>query len=310
MEYLTADKTAEEIENIEKKYIIPRAMERAQADGTIVLGATIGYYMHRAIKTNGWMNMVIWGTQGTGKSNLALSLGYLIYRDWDVVLKHVVMNLYELNALLREKGPGRRIPLIIFDDMNAYLPRTLYFSEREAYMRLKSAWDLMRLNFSIFISTVVLKTDMAQFILRNITDEIKTTERRVWRYHRWMTEMDFDNREKIITQSIFISAHKLQLEWDPNVSPELVERGLPGGVPRDVFRQYWERRQALADRAMARWSDVADAIERALEKEEKGEEDKAMERGRGRGKRRRIPADVFDPEGEEGEGRYEGGEEP
>jgi hypothetical protein len=226
------------------------------------------------------------------------------------------MNLYELNALLKAKGPGRRIPAVIFDDMNAYLPRALYFSQREAYMRLKSAWDLMRLNFSVFISTVVMKTDMAQFILRNITDEIKTTERRVWRYYRWMVEMDYKNREKITTIPIFISAHKLQLEWDDNVSPELVERGLPGGVPRDVFRQYWERRQALADMAMARWSAVADAIEKALEPKGEGEEKGKWGKGwKGKGgkARRRIPESEFDYDwgagGEEGEDEGEEEEE-
>jgi len=228
-------------------------MSRSKLDLAVELGYIVPEwsledYIRDAIRNYGWESIVIWGPKGSGKSNLMLQIGYMVYQDWDLVLQHVI---FEPSDFIRITKEGGRIPWLGWDDIGVHLPRTLYFTDRKLWSAFKRNWDAFRTNLSVFTFTIPVKTNVASFLLDDATGEIFIGKRvggsmiQVYEFQRWMWTIDYGAHDKANFQ--MIQVEKAPLPYTPEQSRALNSK-LPG-VPKEVFKKYWEKRVELAEKA-------------------------------------------------------------
>ena len=209
------------------------------------------------------MTALIWGPKGTLKSSYLLRRGFAIYGDWDKVLAHVVVEPMEFVKLIQAAREANvRIPWLGWDDLNAHLPRTLYFTSRSLYQSMKRNWDLLRPVFSVFMASCVRKTSVIGFILDDMDTEVLTSKRRAEkgpdgtfniardvnvRVRRWVAYHNPYNRTKINEESIPVDEIPYRIDE----------------VPTDVFRKYWAKRLAVTDQGI---EDMAKAMAELVER--------------------------------------------
>jgi hypothetical protein len=184
-----------------------------------------------SVKRVGFENVVVWGKQGTGKSNLALQLAYAIYQDWDVALKRLILTPQEVVQLYREtRREGKRIPLVVLDDITTIFPKQLWFVNRELFTLLQQFIATVRERFSVIISTTPLIQNLVSSLADNITFEVAVFPAGSYLVERyaWLPEP-----EKPIS-----SLHKIVVEY------ALFNLG---DVPSDVWDEYEERRWQITD---------------------------------------------------------------
>jgi len=72
----------------------------------------------------GYVAFMVAGREGSGKTAYALWLGYLVYRDWDVVLKHLYFNpLDAIVAFEKALDRGERLKYVILDDAGLWISK-------------------------------------------------------------------------------------------------------------------------------------------------------------------------------------------
>jgi len=237
--------------------------------GYIVEGWYIEDYCRDAIENHGWESLCIWGPKGSLKSNLMLQLGYLIYKDWDLVLNHVVFRPRDFIRITEGEG---RIPCIMWDDIGVHLPRTLYFTDRKLWSRLKSNWDAFRPKLSVFLCTTPRKEKVASFIIDDLSGEVLLGKRvgevliNKYDFQRWLWQFDFIKPTK--SRFSMVQVEKEPLPGTPKLSYGLkdkLERVLPG-IPTDVFQRYYAERIELANEARLKLArQVRDLVEEEKE---------------------------------------------
>jgi len=246
-------------------------LTRSEALGYIRPGWALDDYMRYTIDNMGWDFIVIWGEMGGGKSNLLLQLGYMVYKDWDIVLDQIIFTPEEFRLKVKDAvQSGERIPWLGWDDIGAWASSDLYHIDRRSYSLLKRGWQLIRPRVSVVACTIPCKADLVAFMLDDMTFEIHVGKRYETWYgiyicNRWLKSYDLKNPKKIMWDPIIIEAGHFPLV--PEVKADLVEnlpheygyidkdgRFIPRkmkmdfpGVPRDVFKQYFEKRLQLAD---------------------------------------------------------------
>jgi hypothetical protein len=245
----------------------------AKRDNYIYSGWHIDDYARFEIEVQGSMTALIWGPKGSLKSSYLLRRGFAVYGDWDKVLAHTVVEPLEFIQLIkRAKEEKVRLPFVGWDDLNAHLPRTLYFTSRSLYQSMKRNWDLLRPVFSVFMASCVRKTSVIGFILDDMDTEVVATKRRAEKgedgtfniarevnvkVRRWVAYHNPYNRLKINEESIPVDEGPYHMDE----------------VPSDVFKRYWAKRlkvtdQGIEDMAVAmqelvdRYVDVGKAKER------------------------------------------------
>lgn len=230
----------------------------AKADNYIYSGWHLDDYARFEIEVQGSMTCLIWGPKGTLKSSFLLSRAFAIYRDWDRVLEHVVVEPPEFIGLIKKAREEKvRIPFVAWDDLNAHLPRTLYFTSRSLYQSMKRNWDLLRPAFSVFMASCVRKTDVISFIIGDCDTEVVTTKRRAEKgpdgtftiakevnvkVRRWVAYHHPFNRLKVNEESILVDEFPYHMD----------------AVPLDVFKKYWAKRLKVTDKGV---EDMAKSME-------------------------------------------------
>jgi len=142
----------------------------AERFGVVRRGATATQYLFHAVDTKGWECTSITGIKGAAKSNLLLQRGYAVYRDWDKVHSHVVMEPNDLIGVLESAGE-ERIPWIGADDLGKHFPKNLYHARRKVYIELAENWELMRTIINCFDFTATRKNKVATFFIDELSIE-------------------------------------------------------------------------------------------------------------------------------------------
>lgn len=244
----------------------------AQDDNIIYSGWLIDDYARFEIETQGAMTALIWGAKGSLKSSYLLRRGYAIYHDWSEVLRHVVVQPMEFISIIKEAREKQvRVPWLGWDDLNAHLPRSLYFTSRSLFSSMKKNWDLLRPVFSVFMATCPRKTDVISFILNDMDTEVLTSKRRA--------EKNEDGTFNIARQ-VNVKCRKWVAFHDPYNRMKIREESIPiktepydmGEVPTSVFRDYWKKRLAVTDEGIAEMAGAMEELVRRYSDVGKGKE--------------------------------------
>jgi hypothetical protein len=156
-------------------------MNRAKAKGFYEPGWELEDYIINAPIKYRWECFPIWGIKGSYKSNRLMWLLYIMYGNWDLVHKYMVMQPLGFTELLKEKG---RIPMIGWDDLGGWFYSHLYFENRQLYTKIKRKWTLMRTKLNVFTATIPRKDEMPGFILRDINAEVFCSPAMTYDYDR------------------------------------------------------------------------------------------------------------------------------
>jgi len=166
----------------------------AAFDGYWQPGWEICHYFQHAPRINGFESCIVWGPKGSYKSNREAWLAWVVYEDFDLVWKNYVMHPETFIELIRTPG---RIPHMTWDDCASYLDSTLYFDNRDLYIKIKRYWWLLRTKISNFVCSTPNKGKIAGFILDDMTSEMKCSPRANFNYDRWAWRMNFKNPKKV-----------------------------------------------------------------------------------------------------------------
>jgi hypothetical protein len=192
---------------------------------------------HAKVKGAGFQNIVIWGMQGTYKSNLAMQFAYAIYQDWDVVLKRILLTKQDAIRIYDQtKEMGKRIPMVILDDITTVFPKQLWFESRQLFTLLQQFIATIRMRFSNIISTTPLPQNLVSSLADNLTFEIFNTPVNRYLVERYVWLPDparpaTSNLRKIVVE---------YTEFDPKQ------------VPSDVWKEYEERRWQVTDEIVSK----------------------------------------------------------
>lgn len=107
---------------------------------------------------NGFISIYVFGQEGSGKTSYALWLGYLIYRDWKKVLRHLYLEPVPLMMdMLRALEKKQRLLYVIADDPGRWLNKHDWFTENVR-------------SFSRFYN--IIRTTVAGIIFTSPADDI------------------------------------------------------------------------------------------------------------------------------------------
>ena len=178
---------------------------------------------------------MIYGEKGAAKSNRMLKYGFDVYQDWDKVLEHVADRPRDFARMLIDaKKEAERIPWIGYDDVNAFLPRSMYFTDRLLWKEMGQDWDLSRAMINVFMSTCPDKSNVVSFILGDLTHDILVSNRKWLEIRRWIRDVDYWHPQKTMKFSIQITRAKFDIHE----------------VPEDVWNKYWLKKIALTTESM------------------------------------------------------------
>ena len=253
---------------------LPPKIQLAAWDGYWQPGWEIGHYVLHAPKVKGWECIILWGIKGSFKSNREAWLAWIPYRNWDNVWDSFVMIPEEFTELVRQPG---RIPVLVWDDVAAWLDSAMYFDNRDLYLKIKRYWQLLRTKISVFICSAPHKGKIAGFIIDDITSEMHCSPRSIYNYNRWAWQMNYKDPRKVNMFPVLIENRRrfrydtLELpkvfndeaqHWEPNPDG-------PYLFPKSEWDRYWARRLELADRSR---DNLAQVMEEAFTDEPSLEE--------------------------------------
>lgn len=188
------------------------------------------------INTDRYMWCVIWGEPRVGKSTLALLLLYFIYRNWSKVLNAVTFSLgqtiYKIKHNLPELWPvrgkdRRRVPALLWDDFGAHSNKASTQHD-PTWDKFKGGFDVLGTRIGVLMATMVEPTEPTQQLQNKYTHELWISSRGKCKYDRYHTQQDFKGFKT-----------KGRKTW--------IDDFEFGEVPKEVFSEYEEMRQELAD---------------------------------------------------------------
>lgn len=237
---------------------IPRLVQRGIDLGYIVPGHRIDDYSRKAVAEKGWVNLIGWGPKSSGKSADMMQRGFAVFhgpdeqeldefgnkhwvvtdwedtkhggRCWEMVLHHLVLVPREFASLMKEARKSI-LAWVGWDDIDVYLPRSLYFTDREAYDILSRRWAPIRVKMSNFHCTTPIKTRVITFILEDMTIERLISNKARAETQVWVWDTDKKDPKKVRKFPIKVREEKIN----------------PFLVTKQYFARYWERRLNLAD---------------------------------------------------------------
>jgi len=201
--------------------------------------------MIKAIENDLYMWVVIWGEPRTGKSMLGLMILYWIYRDWEKVLEAVTFNLsqtvYKIKHNLPEVWPTRnklhmRIPALLWDDFGAHSNKASTQHD-PAWDKFKGGFDVLGTKIGVLMATMVEPSEPTQQLQNKYSHELWCYGRGKVKYDRYYRLQDYKGfRSK--GRKTWID----DFEFDP--------------IPDEIFREYDQMRQALADEVLVSIEDT------------------------------------------------------
>lgn len=202
--------------------------------GYVMLGWKTADYLKSAIG-GGFECLLIWGKPGSGKSNFARQLLYQIYEDWDRVLSCTVTGIPEFIEVAQKRENKEDLPAIVIDDISRTLPRQLWQINRELYISMDRALQVIRSIFNVVIVTVPSLEYVPTSILNIATMETHVTPKHQFFTERWLPRIKFELGGQFI--------HRSKVLVDTGVFDLFQE-------PIGVFLKYNEKRRQMAEDAI------------------------------------------------------------
>jgi len=224
----------------------PKIIHYAMLFGAIELGWTCKDYILHAGRKGGYETIGRWGERGGGKSNRTLLAGYWVYGDWDVVFQNLVFKPTEFVRKLKTLPKNQRCPWLGWDDVGVHMPSTVWRTDIKVYEAVDAAWAGIRTKVSNVDLSIPLIDRFAKNIKDSLTFEVFMGRNQAMLHERYV-------RLPNIEDQVESNFRKVQIE--PIYRVDLFE------VPRDVFKQYWNKRLELEDEAL-------DRLDRTLTKAE------------------------------------------
>lgn len=180
--------------------------------------------------------VMILGSKRSGKSTLALWIGYLIVGSWERVLERsLVFTMGELLDAL-----DRKERLIIWDDAGIHGSAYKWFSKGERIVAIKLAeeWDVIGTDTRVLILTAPTKARLLSFI---------RSEPEGWLLMVWKK---YDNgRKKAVGRLYKITTDP----WDTKPRRKRIKSfGFVPRLPAWVYEEYMERRLSYGKEAKAK----------------------------------------------------------
>ena len=206
---------------------------------------TVVHDILHAIHNDLYMWIVIWGEPRTGKSMLALLILYWVYRDWRKVLNAISFNLSQTVYKIKHNLPclwptknklHMRIPVLLWDDFGAHSNKAKTQHDR-AWDTFKGGFDVLGTRLGVLMATMVEPSEPTQQLQNKNTHEIWVYQRGSAKYDRWHGQQDY--------RGYRTRGHKTcedDFDFDP--------------IPDEVFEEYDQMRQALADEVLIAIEDV------------------------------------------------------
>ncbi len=122
--------------------------------------------IRRALRSEGFVSIIIYGPQGVGKTTYALKIAASVYGSLEEALNHLYFSLEGLvNDLEAAFRRGERIPVVILDDAAISLHRQSY--RESVNVAFEKIFNLSRTVCACFIFTTIHVSD----ILRSLRDK-------------------------------------------------------------------------------------------------------------------------------------------
>ena len=84
--------------------------------------------IREAHRREGFISVLVFGSQGIGKTSYALHVAHEIYGDWNKALSHLFFNPKDMISLFKNYlRNGERIPLVISDDAGLWLSKSRWW---------------------------------------------------------------------------------------------------------------------------------------------------------------------------------------
>jgi len=251
----------------DKKYnaFLPQIVKAAHRFGYIRYGWNLYDYLYAAIKGDpnisqskgGWEDVAIWGKQGGGKSNLSMQLMFILYQDWDWVLKRMILTAPEVLNLYHETQQNQgRVPIIALDDITTVFPKQLWFVSKEMFITLQQFIATIRMRFANILSSTPLPQNLISSIKENVTFEVITYPQSSYMVERyaWLTDLQ---------KPCVANLKKIYVEYS---SFDIYE------VPGDVWKQYEDQRWEVTKTIVSRMEETLKALDAAMGGKESDDE--------------------------------------
>ena len=114
----------------------------------------------------GFVSMIIYGAQSSGKTSYALHIGKEVYGSWEEALNHLFFSpLDALNLLDETLEKGERVKLIIMDDAGMWLSKYEWWDEGK--IRFSEFYEIVR-----SVCTCILFTSTNLELLKSLIGKI------------------------------------------------------------------------------------------------------------------------------------------
>jgi len=112
--------------------------------------------LHWAAITGGFVGIILYGGEGSGKTATALRLLFNVYGSWSKALSMLFFRWQDLRDVLDQAAElGYRIPCVLWDDMGVYGSKNLWFYDMDTALDIDSSIELIRTSAAGFIGTTV-----------------------------------------------------------------------------------------------------------------------------------------------------------
>jgi len=206
----------------------------------------------------------IHGEGRCGKTSLAMTLMFKLYKDWDDVLNGIVFNLSSLIYKLKKGQPQlfptikkprhMRVPVLLIDDFAAGCGKAKTQHEK-SWDLFKGAFDTLGTRVAILLASMIDPTVATNQLMIKYTHEIRveaiTDKKRIYKYDKVKRQQDFRG-------------------WKPRTRKDWLEIQEFDPIPLDVYEQYDSMRLALVDEMFVAIEDsmAFDTVDRAIERME------------------------------------------
>ncbi len=186
-----------------------------------------------AYEKDKFIDALIFGKKGCGKSVYALITAYQVYRDWDLVFDHLIFN--PLDALKKMKDAlesNERIKVLVFDDAGLWLGRLEW-------------WENHKVKFSEFYNVIrdvcagVIYTSPADDICGRIVKHIGL---------RLMAEELDEEFSKIRVYKVKVSP--LFQQYVKTLKEEIYRKILPD----DIYERYRKMKRKATAEKLREWA--------------------------------------------------------
>ena len=240
--------TKEQLIEVAKQRNIPESLINIAIEfGLIKPEYTVYDYIEEAtdLYKPGYETIVIWGVQGSGKSNLLLQTGYWVYHKegeissedaWNMVLQNVLFTPSQFIDKLKKIPKDIRIPWLGWDDIGVHYSYMSFRTDVKIYEGIGQAWHAIRTKANVTVLTIPVINDLPANLKRNITIEVFIGRNQFVETRRWFRLPSLrPNQDSFLVRLPIERLHKI----------ELYE------VPEEVFARYWNMRLELADKAIS-----------------------------------------------------------